>query len=169
MSDNSNSPRSEEDAELKELEREIRGDRKFTLEEAIARLAGPGSMKGESPVPRIEQAANEIQSWLRVHLVDSGGALEFVLQRHVKGSEMLLNNFEQPLVVLAGCCQRILDSDYLLSELVRAADIEWSRVMGERPYFERAGSQPNADDPYTTDRVRGTLSELLNQLAVDIK
>jgi hypothetical protein len=166
MSDPSQSRPSEADAAL---EREIRAGRKFTLEEAIARLAGPGSMKGESPVPRIEQAASEIQSWLRVHLVDSGGALEAVLQRHVKGSEMLLNNFDQPLVVLAGCCQRILDSEYLLSELVRAADIEWARVMGERPYFERAGAEPNDDDPYTADRVRGTLSELLKQLAADIK
>lgn len=39
--------RSEADAEL---EREIRKNRKFTLEEGIMRSAGPGMMKGESPV-----------------------------------------------------------------------------------------------------------------------
>ena len=33
-----------------DLEREIRAERKFTLTEAIGRMAGPGSMKGASPV-----------------------------------------------------------------------------------------------------------------------
>ena len=42
-----------------ELEREIREGRKFTLEEAIGRLAGPGAMKGESPVARMQQAEVE--------------------------------------------------------------------------------------------------------------
>ena len=49
--------RSEADAEL---EREIREGRKFTLEEAIARMAGPGAMKGESPITRKQQAEIEI-------------------------------------------------------------------------------------------------------------
>src|SRR4029079_17353663 len=116
---------SEADAEL---EREIREGRKFTLEEAIGRLAGPGAMKGESPVARMQQAETEIGSWLRTHLADAGGALEVVLHRHVKGSELLLNNFDQPLIVLASCCQRLLDSDYLLKELVRESDVEWGRL-----------------------------------------
>src|SRR5262245_25126650 len=88
--------RSDADAEL---EQEIREGRKFTLEEAIARLAGPGAMKGESPIARMQQAEIEIGSWLRTHLLDSGGSLEVVLHRRVKGSELLLNNFDQPLVV----------------------------------------------------------------------
>src|SRR6187401_3683848 len=98
MNDDIKSDRSAADAEL---EREIREDRKFTLEEAIARMVGPGAMKGESPVARMRQAETEIGSWLRSHLTDSGGALEVVLHRRVKGSELLLNNFEEPLVVLA--------------------------------------------------------------------
>src|SRR4029079_5724764 len=85
MSDNEPSKhRSEADAEL---EREIREGRKFTLEEAIARMVGPGAMKGESPVTRMQQAEIEIGSWLRSHLTDSGGALEVVLHRRIKGSE----------------------------------------------------------------------------------
>src|SRR6187401_474089 len=115
-----------------EFEREIREGRKFTLEEAIARMVGPGAMKGESPVTRMQQAEIEIGSWLRSHLTDSGGALEVVLHRRVKGSELLLNNFEEPLVVLASYCQQVLSSDYLLSEVVRDADVEWGRIMGER-------------------------------------
>src|SRR6478672_11938072 len=59
--------RSEADADL---EREIREGRKFTLEEAIARMVGPGAMKGESPVTRKEQAEAEIDNFLRRYLTD---------------------------------------------------------------------------------------------------
>jgi hypothetical protein len=162
MNDNEGTQRSEADAEL---EREVRKDRKFTLEEAIGRLAGPGAMKGESPVARMQQAEAEIASWLRRHLADAGGALRFVLHRNVKASELLLNNFDQPLVVLAGYCRRVLDSEYLLEELVRDADVEWGRVMGERPYFVRPGSPSHPDDPYTVESVRNALSGLLEKLA----
>lgn len=164
MSDHQDTQRSEADAEL---EREIREGRKFTLEEAIGRLAGPGAMKGESPVARMQQAEIEIGSWLRSHLADHGGSLETVLHRRVKGSELLLNNFEQPLVVLASYCQQVLNSDYLLKEVVRDADVEWGRLMGERPYFEKEGTPHNPEDPYTTESVRCALSDLLAQLAVD--
>jgi hypothetical protein len=58
MSDNQNKQRSRSDAEL---EREIRQERKFTIAEAIGRMAGPGAMKGESPVTRLLQAVAEIQ------------------------------------------------------------------------------------------------------------
>jgi len=162
MSDNQDPPRSEADAEL---EREIRKERKFTLADAIGRLAGPGAMKGESPVTRTQQAEIEIRSWLTSHPTDAGGALQVVLHRHVKGSEVLLNNLDQPLVVLASYYQRVLDSDYRLQELVRDADVEWGRVMGERPYFEKEGSPRHPDDPYTVESVRNALSGLLKQLA----
>ena len=161
MSDNKDTLRSETDAEL---EREIRKERKFTLEEAVGRMAGPGAMKGESPVTRMQQAEAEIESWLRSHLADAGGALAVMLHRQVKGSEVLLNNFDQPLVVLACCCKRVLDSDYLLEELVRECDVEWGRAMGERPYFERPGSAPHPDDPYTIESVRNALTGLIKQL-----
>ena len=164
MGDNEDKERSEADAEL---EREIRQERKFTLAEAIGRLAGPGAMKGESPIARLRQAEFEIESWLRTHVGEAGGPLEVVLGRSVKGSELLLNNFEQPLVVLASYCQRVLDSDYLLRELVREVDVEWGRVMDERPYFEREGSAPHPEDPDTLDSVRNVLSQLLQQLAAD--
>jgi hypothetical protein len=162
MSDKDDTKRCEADAEL---EREIRRGRKFTLEEAIGRMAGPGAMKGESPVSRSQQAEMEIETWLRYHLGDAGGALGVVLHRDVRGSELLLDNCEQPLAILASYCQRVLDSDYLLAELVRDADIEWGRVMGERPYFEKKGSPRNPADPYTVESVRETLSELVKQLA----
>jgi hypothetical protein len=164
MSDDQNTQHSESDAEL---EREIRQGRKFTLEEAIGRMAGPGMMKGESPVLRMRQAEMEIGAWLRTHLADAGGALEVVLHRHVKGSELLLNNFHEPLVVLASYCQKVLDSEYLMTELVRDTDVQWGRLMGERPYLETGGSAPHPDDPYTVERVRAKLTELIKQLAVE--
>src|SRR6476660_7095386 len=161
MSDHQQTKRSEADAEL---EREIREGRKFTLEEAIGRLAGPGAMKGESPVTRMQQAETEIGSWLRCHLTDSGCSLETVLHRRVKGSELLLNNFDQPLVVLASYSQQVLNSDYLLKEVVREADIEWGRLMQERPHFEKEGMPAHPDDCYTVESVGGAMSELLEQL-----
>ena len=57
--------------------------------------------------------------------------------QHKPHSELLLNNFDGPLVVLASYCQQVLDSDYLLKEVVREADIEWGRVMLERPHLEK--------------------------------
>jgi hypothetical protein len=162
MSKNQETRHSEGNAEL---EREIREEHAFSLEEAIGRLAGPGALKGESPVARLQQAAVEIESWLRSHLADSGGALQVVLHRHVKESELLLNNFDQPLVVLAAYCRQVLDSDYRLKELVRDADIEWGRMMDERPHFETEGAPHDPDDAYTVESVRGALSRLLVQLA----
>jgi len=164
MSDNQNKQRSPSDAEL---EREIRQERKFTLAEAIGRMAGPGAMKGTSPVTRIEQAAVEIENWLRYHMSAGDGELQVVLLRRIKASELLLHNFEQPLLGLAACCQRVLDNDYFLQELVRETDVEWGRVQGERPHFEQAGSAPDPDDPYTVESVRKTLTGIIEQLAAE--
>jgi hypothetical protein len=93
------------------------------------------------------------------------GPLQIVLLRNVKESEILLNNFDQPFMALSSYCQRILGSPYILEELVRHADIEWGRIFGELPYFEKTGSPPHADDPYTIESVRKALSGLLKQLA----
>jgi hypothetical protein len=155
-------PRSQADADL---EREIRAERKFTLTEAIGRLAGPGSMKGASPVARQQQVESAIETWLQDHLADAEGMLQVVLVRRISGSDLLLNVQEHPLAVLTSYCQRVLDSDYLLKEVVRDADIEWGRAFDERPRLEKEGSPPQPDDPYTIESVRCTLSGLLKQLA----
>ena len=161
MSDDKDTQHSGADAEL---EWEVCKGRKFTLAEAIGRMAGPGARKGASPVTRKQQAEAEIDDWLRHHLSAGNGELQVVLLRGVKESELLLNNFDQPLVVLAAFCRQALDSDYLLKELVREADVEWGRVQGEQPYFEREGSPPDPDDPYTLESVRKTLAGLIEQL-----
>lgn len=164
MSETPDKPRSEADAEL---EREIRADRKFTLGEAIGRMAGPGMMKGASPVTRKRQAEAVIEDFLRHHLTDAGGVLGVVLLRGVSDSALLLDDLDHPLGVLANCIRRVLESDYLLRELVRQADVEWGQVTGERPHFERPGCPPDPDDPYTVESVRTALSHLLDTLAAE--
>jgi hypothetical protein len=160
MSNEHEKQRSDTDAEL---EREIRKDRKFSMAEAIGRMAGPGAMKGTSPITGLQQAEAVIENWLSTHL--GRGELQIVLLRGVKESELLLKNFKQPLVVLGSYFQWILGSEYMLEELVRQADVEWGRVFCERPYFQQPGAPPHPDDPYTLDSVRETLTRLLKELS----
>ena len=157
-------PQTPRDADA-ELEREIRAGREFTLSDAIGRLAGPGMMKGVSPITRQQQAVTTIQEYLGPHLVDPAGVLAVVLLRQVSESELLLKAFDRPLVALAGCVQQILKSEYRLKELVREADVEWGRVFGERPMFEKEGCPPAPDDPYTFESVRSALNQLVVGLA----
>ena len=147
-----------------ELEREIRQGRKFSASDALARMAGPGALKGASPISPVQQAETEIGSWLGKHLADTSGALRAVLHRHLKGSELLLDNLDRPLVALAEYCRRLLAADNLLKEIVSEADVEWGRAMDERPHFEREGVAANANDPYTVEGVRKALGDALAQL-----
>lgn len=147
-----------------EIESEIRKTRKFTPQDVLAKLAGPGAMKGASPVSRQQQAEIEIGSWLGNNLSDVTGALKTVLQRHLKGSRQLLENVDRPLAALSRHCERIAASDTLLAELVREADVEWGRLMDERPHFTRPGVAPDPDDPYTEQSVRAMLQKMLSKL-----
>ena len=127
-------------------------------------MAGPGAMKGASPVSKVQQAETEVGYWLRSHVPDADGALNVVLSRKLNGSDLLLNNLERPLDALAAYCERILSSDHILGELVREVDVEWGRAMDERPHFEREGVPAHPDDPYTLESVRSRLAEALQQL-----
>jgi hypothetical protein len=162
MGDEEGKQRSEADAEL---EREIRQGRKFTAQEAIGRIIGPGVMKGGSAVSRVQQAETEVGTWLESNLPDPTGALQALLHRQLRGSELLLGNLDQPLVALAAYCRRVLASDHRLEELVREADVEWGRRMDERPHFNRDGSPVDPDDPYTNDSVRSALGIVLTRIS----
>lgn len=159
MNENPTAPRSEKDAEL---EREVRADRSFNLAEAIGRMAGPGMMKGVSPVTRQRQAEATIEDFLRRTLTGGGGVLGTVLLRRAGQGDRLLADYDHPLDALAGHVREVLASEYLLAELVREADAEWGRVFGERPYFERPGREADPDDPYTAASVRAALARLLD-------
>jgi len=162
MSDDKDKQRTQSD---EELEREIRAGRKFSVAEAIGRMAGPGAMKGVSPVPPMQQAVFAIENWLRERI--GTGEIQAVLVRRIKESDLLLNNFEKPLFVLAAYCQQLLGSDYLEKEFVREVDVEWGRVNGERPHFEREGCAPDPDDPFTFASVRQTLAGIVEQLGAE--
>jgi hypothetical protein len=75
-------------------EREICADRKFSLGEAIGRMAGAGALKGESPITRQRQAELMIQDHLCRHLTDPGGVLGGVLLRHV--ADYLFRDYDHP-------------------------------------------------------------------------
>src|SRR5262245_34044830 len=110
-----------------EIEREIRTNRKFSLSEAIGRLAGGDFMKGGSPVSRKRQAELEIEEYLRHHLADSGGVLRSVLLRHL-GQSLLNGDYAKPLAALAEYIPRLLTSEQLLEEFVREVDADWGRL-----------------------------------------
>jgi len=147
-----------------EIEREIRLGRKLGPKDLLARIAGPGALKGASPVSPVQQAETEIGTWLGGNLADSAGALRVVLHRHLKGSTLLLDNLDRPLTALEQYCRGVLASDSLLREIVSEADVEWGRAMDERPHFERDGAAAHPDDPYTLESVRRALAELLARL-----
>ncbi|MBA4107537.1 MAG: hypothetical protein C0485_17510 [Pirellula sp.] len=161
MSSNQDAGRSEGDAQL---EREIRNERKFSLEEAVGRMAGAGAMKGESPVARKTQAILEIETLLESNLRDATGALHVVLLRRIKESEHLLKDFENPLATLAAYCREVVDSEYGLKSLVRETDVECGRILHERPHFDFEGSPSHPDDCYTVKSVRCALLQLMQQL-----
>lgn len=150
-----------------ELQREIRAGRKFTLSEAIGRMAGPGAMKGVSPISLKKQAENEIEAFLKQHLSDTSGALRTVLLRRLGTSEHLDAHYNQPLHFLAVALRHVLASEQRLQDVVTDTDIEWGRITGERPFFEKEGTATHPDDPYTMQSVRTTLSELLARLELD--
>lgn len=151
-----------------EIEREIRLGRKFSASEAVAKMAGPGAMKGASPVSPVRQAELEVGAWLKAHVSDPPGALQLLLHRNVRGSPLFLENLDRPLVALRGLCEQILESDYRLAELVREADVEWGRAVDERPHFDRDGARPHPDDPYTIEGVRTTLTGIVNNLSGNV-
>jgi hypothetical protein len=70
---------------------------------------------------------------------------------------------------LAGYVRRALDSEYVLKELVRDADVEWGRMFGERPVCEQEGRPADPDDPFTAESVREALSQLFETLTADRK
>ena len=148
-----------------ELRRSILGDRKFSLEEAIGRMAGGDLMKGASPVTRKRQAELAIKLFLEQHLPDGEGALLPVMLRRIRESETLLkSDYDQPLQVLARFCERLLGSDEFLQRFVSDVDAEWGRIYAEMPRLEQHGKPPRADDPYTFASVRGKLTRLLDTL-----
>jgi hypothetical protein len=156
---------SEERAGEPDVQQDTLWGRKFSLTEAIARLAGGGLLKGDSPVPGMRQAEFKVEQYLEQNLIDSAGALETVLLRRVRDSELFLKRgHERPLTTLAVMIEHLLSSDQLLRDFVTEVDREWGRVYRQKPRLEKPGTDPEDDDPYTISSVRRTLTNLLDNL-----
>ena len=167
MGDEPEKRAAEREDEDRELEREIRSRRKFTLAEAIGRLGGD-LLKGASPVTRKRQAELMLEQYLERHLVDGEEALRKVLRRRVtEGEAMLETGYEFPLEALAGYLKQTLESPSQLNRLVREVDAEWGRLYDERPYFEHGEHPPHRKDPYTRESVRVALTDVLATLRSD--
>jgi len=153
------------DREDAAIEQDILAHRKYSLEDAIGRMAGGGLLKGDSPVPRKRQAEFQVERYLEQHLIDAQGALEVVLLRHVSNSDILLHlGYENPLEAMALVIENLLGSEPLLQRFVTEVDLQWGRANFERPRLEKPGVPPDPDDPYTFASVRQSLSKLLKQL-----
>ena len=98
-----------------------------------------------------------MEAYLKEHLSDTSGALRTVLLRRLASSEHLDGRYDQPLQFLADGLQHVLASEERMRDLVTDADIEWSRITGERPFFEKEGKSPHPDDPYTLLSIQTTL------------
>lgn len=158
MGDERRAPPSDAD---RDLECEVREHRPFSMAEALGRLAGPGGMKGASPISRLQQAQAQASESVRAHLPDPVGVLAGILIREVSNSPELLEHLDEPLAGVASHVRQLLASAEMLAELVRMTDMEWGRVMDERPFFESDGRAANPDDPYTLTSVETALNRFL--------
>src|SRR5262245_13457799 len=161
MAENRDTPQPSEGSDL---EREIRSGRKFSLSEALGRMGGGDMLKGASAISRERQAELAIDDYLRRHMTDTGGVLRMVLLRDLGGT-LVRGDYDKPLTMLADHLAQLVQSEQPLEVLVRELDVEWGRVQGERPHFQKTGCSPDPGDPYTVESVRATLSKVLGALA----
>jgi len=145
------------------LEQSIREGREFSLAEVIGREAGD-FLKGESPIPPLEQTKNAILVFIEAQLLDPEGVLKMVLQEWIDDEARLDRYGDNPLGALAEQVEEVLAHPNLLYELVRQVDVKWGELNQERPHFQRPGQKPDPEDAYTHESVQQALSELLSQV-----
>lgn len=147
----------------KAIEREIRSHHRFTLADAIGQRAGSGFFAGSTIVPPAREAAMALRQYVERHLDDSDGCMRTVLVRRFDETVMS-QHLDDPVAPLAPVLHRILHNDEVLYEFVRQVDVEYGRLMDERPHFQRPGQPPHPDDVYTHATVRDALGKLHRQL-----
>lgn len=150
----------------RQIEREARMNRKFSLADVIGH-EGAGFFRGESMVPKLTQATNALTSFVDAHLNDTSGAIKVVMKRRIRTNEPLVDrHLEDPLMALEALLDELLANDEALYEFVREVDVEWGRLMMERPHFQKPGEDAHPDDEHTHASVRADLAELRAKLAV---
>ncbi|MBF0453394.1 MAG: hypothetical protein HQL72_01095 [Magnetococcales bacterium] len=148
-----------------EIEKSLRSQRKFSMENALGQAAGGGLLKGVSPIPRQQQVITALVELIKKQCPDPSGAIHSVLIRRLKGSSLSLEDYAHaPGTALKTVVQPLLDNDPLLFEFVRQVDVRWGQLYQERPHFQQPGESPHPDDEYTHDSVRQALTTLLQRL-----
>ncbi len=157
---NDDQPSSADD-DSRRIEQEIRSRRSADLASVLAGQDGGGHLKGASPTPVLQRAMIEIQQWLAASLYDGEGALRAVILRRLElEAERLESGLGDPAATVGAWLDRVLPRPTVVAELVRQADMEWGRLYGERPHFDRPGQAPHPDDPYTVAGVTASLTDL---------
>ncbi|MGF1486440.1 MAG: hypothetical protein ACFBSE_04935 [Prochloraceae cyanobacterium] len=143
-----------------DIREEIMLGRQFSLADLIAKEGG-SFLKGESPVPKLVQTTTEINNFIDRNLVDTSGALQAVLYKHVKNDLRVSQHLDSPLIALNKIIRTLIDNQTIFYEFVKEVDLEWGRIFDERPYFQQPGEPPHPEDEYTHESVRLKLLELL--------
>ncbi len=156
------SPPSAPDSQ-KEIQREIRAGRQFSIAEAIAREGG-SFMKGESTIPRPLRAIAEIKQFLGTHLNEPAGALCTTLHSWASGDIRLSRQLDTPLIALAQIITSILAEPTTFEEFARQVAIAHSQITGDRPQFQQPGQPPDPAAAHTHQSIQTELSALLQQL-----
>ncbi|MEZ4389107.1 MAG: hypothetical protein R3D98_16300 [Candidatus Krumholzibacteriia bacterium] len=152
------------DDEKRRIEQEARLGRRTGLAGALAGRDGGDNLRGASPTPVIQRALLAADLWLRQHLEAPDSSLRTVLLRHLEAApELLEAHVDRPASLLAVWLPGRLEAMGWLEDLVREVDMAWGRLNDERPHFERPGTEPDVDDPYTLRGVGATLTRLLAQ------
>ncbi len=151
-----------DDKKSKKIEEELKKQQKFSMASAIGRSGGGGMLKGASPIPKQDQATNQIKDFVREQCSDPSGAIKSILNRRVKSSTTLIEkHLDNPKAALAELLQSILNKDTVLYEFVRQVDVRWGEMYQERPMFQQPGDSAHPDDEYTHESVKADLTSLL--------
>lgn len=145
-----------------DLQRQIRAGRKFSLSEAIGR-EGSSFLKG-SQVPRPLRALAAINGWIDQHLSDPHGALQPCLKRWIKTDGRIGKYLDEPLTALQVIGLDIIENPQILYEFARQVAIECGQMNGERPYFQKPGTEVPPDAAYSHKSIQGILAEFLHKL-----
>lgn len=147
-----------------DIQRDLISGQKFSLSGAIGREAGK-LIKGESPIPRLEQIITEINLFINQHLHDPSGALREMLHILVKEDELKISSHpEAPLLYLKEMLNDYINNDQLLYELVREVDFKYGQIFKELPHFQKEGEPPHRDDEYTHASVKVQLVNLIDSI-----
>jgi hypothetical protein len=149
--------------EAKDIEREIRAKRKFSLAEAIGREGG-SFMKGESAIPRPLRAANEIKQFIATFSPAPSGVLASELTLWATADVRVSRQLDTPLVALAQIVDSLLGEPIAFYEFARRVAIAQSKLTGDRPYFQQPDQPAHPEADYTHSNIRQYLLDISQHL-----